>query len=543
LCHFLPMMEERNRRTDNPGVQSILNFLGQMGRGRLLVMGAVAALMLAVLGYVAFRGSSPEMGFLYTGLEPGAASQIADQLKSQNVPYQVAADGTALMVPRDRMAELRMSLASQQLGAKIGYDVLDAEQPFGVSASRAKMNETRAIEGELAKSIQTLDSVSGARVQIVMPERELFASEPRKSTASVTLKTLGRLKPEQINSIRYLVSSAVPELLPDNVSIVDQTGALLARAGEPGSDGGGDLEQQQTAVAARLRSQIESLLEPIYGAGKVRAEVSVQLERSQTREETEVYDPENQVIQRQVSVESADQNTEGQNSQPSGTTVSNQLPENATDGAAGSSRATQSNQTSEDTTYQNSVTRKVLVNAPGSVKRLTVAVTIDGGKAGVPKPQIQQVTRLVENSVGAVTERGDSVIVESMAFAKAEDVAEVSTALPFGINMDQIMSVLKLIIIAGAGIVVLRILRSRGGGSEQGQFQLAAAGPLEGDSSLNAVFADAQNALSDQARGDALRMAEEAAATKKAAVISQLGSRVATDPTAAANVFRQWLNG
>jgi flagellar M-ring protein FliF len=223
--------------------------------------------------------------------------------------------------------------------------------------------------------------------------------------------------------------------------------------------------------------------------------------------------------------------------------VSNQLPENATDGAAGSSRATQSNQTSEDTTYQNSVTRKVLVNAPGSVKRLTVAVTIDGGKAGVPKPQIQQVTRLVENSVGAVTERGDSVIVESMAFAKAEDVAEVSTALPFGINMDQIMSVLKLIIIAGAGIVVLRILRSRGGGSEQGQFQLAAAGPLEGGSSLNAVFADAQNALSDEARGDALRMAEEAAATKKAAVISQLGSRVATDPTAAANVFRQWLNG
>jgi flagellar M-ring protein FliF len=187
----------------------------------------------------------------------------------------------------------------------------------------------------------------------------------------------------------------------------------------------------------------------------------------------------------------------------------------------------------------------VLVNAPGSVKRLTVAVTIDGGKAGVPKPQIQQVTRLVENSVGAVTERGDSVIVESMAFAKADDVAPVSTALPFGINMDQIMSVLKLIIIAGAGIVVLRILRSRGGGGggEEGQFQLAGAGSLEGASGLDAVFADAQNALSDQARGDALRMAEEAASAKKAQVIQQLGGRVATDPTAAANVFRQWLNG
>jgi flagellar M-ring protein FliF len=532
---------------DGPDVQSILKFLGQMGRGRLLLMGAVAALLLAVLGTVAFRGSSPEMGFLYTGLEPEAASKIADQLKSQNVPYQVTADGTSLMVPRDRMAELRMSLASQQLGAKIGYDVLDAEQPFGVSASRAKMNETRAIEGELAKSIATLDSVTGARVQIVMPERELFASEPRKSTASVTLKTLGRLKPEQINSIRYLVSSAVPELLPENISIVDQTGALLARAGELGTDGGGDLEQQQTAAAARLRSQIETLLEPIYGAGKVRAEVSVQLERSQTREESEVYDPEKQVIQRQVSVESSDENTEGQNAQPSGTTVSNQLPENAAGGGASNNRATQSNQTSEDTTYQNSITRKVLVNAPGSVKRLTVAVTIDGGKAGVPKPQIQQVTRLVENSVGAVTERGDSVIVESMAFAKAEDVAAVSTGLPLGITMDQIMSVLKLLIIAGAGIVVLRILRSRGGvgggGGAEGQFQLATSGAPNASPGLDAVFADAQNALSDNARADALRMAEEAAASKKTEVINQLGNRVATDPTAAANVFRQWLNG
>jgi flagellar M-ring protein FliF len=539
------MVEELDPRTDGPDVQSIMKFLGQMGRGRLLLMGAVAALLLAVLGTVAFRGSSPEMGFLYTGLEPEAASKIADQLKSQNVPYQVTADGTSLMVPRDRMAELRMSLASQQLGAKIGYDVLDAEQPFGVSASRAKMNETRAIEGELAKSIATLDSVTGARVQIVMPERELFASEPRKSTASVTLKTLGRLKPEQINSIRYLVSSAVPELLPENISIVDQTGALLARAGELGTDGGGDLEQQQTAAAARLRSQIETLLEPIYGAGKVRAEVSVQLERSQTREESEVYDPEKQVIQRQVSVESSDQNTEGQNAQPSGTTVSNQLPENAAGGGAGNNRATLSNQTSEDTTYQNSITRKVLVNAPGSVKRLTVAVTIDGGKAGVPKPQIQQVTRLVENSVGAVTERGDSVIVESMAFAKAEDVAPVSAALPLGITMDQIMSVLKLLIIAGAGIVVLRILRSRGGvgGGEEGQFQLATSGAPAASPSLDAVFTDAQNALSDNARADALRMAEEAAANKKTEVINQLGNRVATDPTAAANVFRQWLNG
>jgi flagellar M-ring protein FliF len=134
-----------------------------------------------------------------------------------------------------------------------------------------------------------------------------------------------------------------------------------------------------------------------------------------------------------------------------------------------------------------------------------------------------------------------------MAFAKAEDVAAISTGLPLGITMDQIMSVLKLLIIAGAGIVVLRILRSRGGvgggGGAEGQFQLATSGAPNASPSLDAVFADAQNALSDNARADALRMAEEAAASKKTEVINQLGNRVATDPTAAANVFRQWLNG
>lgn len=522
-------------------MQSILNFLGQMGRGRLLLMGGVAAILLTILGFVAFRGSTPEMGFLYTDLDPAVASKIADELKTQNIPYQVSADGSALMVPRERLAELRMSLASQQLGAKMGYDVLDTEEPFGVSASRAKMNETRAIEGELARSISTLDSVSGARVHIVMPERELFASEPRKATAAVTIKTVGRLKPEQINAIRYLVSSAVPELSPESVSIVDQTGALLARAGEVSAGGSTDLEQEQQAAAARLRTQIEALLEPIFGAGKIRAEVAVQLERSQTREESEVFDPDKQVIQRQVSVESTDQNSEGDNTAQQAT-ITTQLPENvAGGGASGTSRNAQSSQTSEDTSYQNSVTRKVVVNAPGSVKRLTVAVTIDGGKQGIPQQQIQQLTRLVENTVGADSERGDSVVVESMAFAKPEEIAPVDEGLPLGITMDQISALLKLIIIAVAGIVALRILRSRAGGGEVASAPAVAG--MEGlgvDSALAGV-------LNDRAREEAVQAATqaaaEAAAAKQQDMLNQLGSRVANDPTAAANVFRQWLNG
>lgn len=525
-------------------MQGLIDFLKKMGRGRLLIMGGVAALLLGVLGLVAFRGATPEMGFLYTDLDPAVASKISDELKTQNIPYQVSADGTAILVPRERLAELRMSLATQQLGAKMGYDILDTEEPFGVSASRAKINETRAIEGELARSISTLDSVSSARVHIVMPERELFATEPRKATAAVTVKTVGHLKPDQIDAVRYLVSSAVPELSPESVSIIDQNGTLLARAGEAGSAGGAGIEQQQEEAAARLRSQIEALLEPIYGAGKVRAEVAVQLERSQTREESEVYDPDKQVIQRQVTVESNNQDSET-DAAPAATTttISNQLPENAAPVGGQNGRNSQNSQNSEDTSYQNSVTRTLKVEAPGTIKRLTVAVNVDGGKGGVQQQQIQQLTRLVENAVGFDAERGDSVVVESMQFAKPQDVPPVATGLPLGISMDQIVNVLKLLIIAVVGIVVIRMLRGRAGAADP-EMELAAAGGAT-PQTLDSLMAEAglSGMISDQARSEAVAAAAEAAAAKKQELLGQLGGRVAADPTAAANVFRQWLNG
>ena len=140
--------------------------LAQIGRQRLIVMGVVAAVMLGVLALVATRSGNASMGFLYTDLDPAAAQTITEKLKAQNVPFQLSADGTSIMAPEDKLAELRMSVAGEKLGGKIGYEVLDAEEPFGVSASRAKMNETRATEGELSKSIGTLQNVSNARVHL-----------------------------------------------------------------------------------------------------------------------------------------------------------------------------------------------------------------------------------------------------------------------------------------------------------------------------------------------------------------------------------------
>jgi flagellar M-ring protein FliF len=536
-------------------LEAIKKLVAQLGPKRLMLMGGVAAVLLVALAFVATRGSNPQMGFLFTDLDPSAAAAITEKLKAQNVEYTLSADGTSIMAPQEKLAELRMGMAGEKLGGKIGYEVLDEEQPFGVSASRAKLNETRAVEGELSKSIQTIQDVSAARVHIVMPERAMFANESRKATAAVTVKTKGRLSAESIASIRYLVSSSVPELSPEAVSVVDQTGALLARAGDPGTAGAGDADERQAAVEAKLRDEVESLLEPIVGQGKVRAEVSAQIDRDQTREESNVFDPDKQVISRQVSVESGDQNQET-DAAPGTATVANQLPDaQAQPGTPGASKQSRSNQTSEDTTYDNSSTRTVTLRAPGKVTRLSVAVMIDGGEKGLPQPQIQRLQRLVENAVGMDAERGDSVVVESMAFAAADAGAENEASIFSQLPMDRVWSLLQLVVIGVVGLIALRMLKPRPAP--------APVAALEGPADAAALSAQSPEMLALAARaaeGDAEAMQQlenmaeqqplldqEIALAQvdgriKLSALKRIGEAIQASPPEAASVIRQWMN-
>lgn len=535
-------------------MEAIKKLAGQLGPKRLMLMGGVALALLAALTFVATRSSSPDMGFLYTDLDPSAAATITEKLKAQNVPYQLSADGTSVMAPQDKLAELRMSLAGEKLGGKIGYEVLDEEQPFGVSASRAKMNETRAVEGELAKSIQTIQNVSAARVHIVMPERAMFAAEARKATAAVTVKTKGRLPSETIASIRYLVSSSVPELSPDSVSVVDQTGALLARAGDPGSAGGADADERQAAVEAKLREEVEALLEPIVGQGKVRAEVSAQIDRDQTREESNLFDPDKQVISRQVSVEGGEQNRE-QDAGPQTVSVANQLPETkGQSGTPGGSKQSNSNQTSEDTTYDNSSTKTVTLRGPGKVTRLTVAVMVDGGANGLAQPQMQRLQRLVENAVGMDAERGDSVVVESMRFANDDSLADKEGGLFSQLPMERIWGLLQIVLIGAVGLIALRMLKPKIAPEHVAALEGSDATPLSAQSPEMLAIAEraadgdasAMQQLEALNSGQPLLDQEVALAQVdgriKLSALKRIGEAIHSSPPEAASVIRQWMN-
>ena len=538
-------------------MEQVKGLIAQLGAKRLIIMGGVAALIMAALAMVALRGENTTMGFLYTDLDPSAAAAISEKLKSQNVPFELSADGTAVMAPVDKLAELRMAMAGEKLGGRIGYEVLDQEQPFGVSASRAKMNETRAIEGELVRSIQSLDAVSGARVHIVMPERAMFAAEARPATASVTVKTKGRLPAETIQSIRYLVSSAVPELSPESVSIVDQSGALLARAGEQGAAGGGSVDERQSQIEAKMREEIIALLEPVVGQGKVRAEVAAQIDRDATREESNVFDPDKQVIARQVTVESDDQSRE--NSEEQAVTVGNQLPEaqqQPVGAAGGETRQQARKENSEDTTYANSSTRSIVTREPGKLTRLSVAVTIDGGAAGLPEARKQQLTRLVENAVGIDTERGDSVVVESLAFAAPAEPADAQSSWYSYFTSDQVVGLLKILLVGAIGLIVLRMLRSRANKEAAGD----PVGPPMLPSDKNAeMLAIAQQAAEGDA--EALKQLDAMQGTKpdvplldhdvqlnnvdgqiKASHLRKVGDMVAGNAPEATAVIRQWMN-
>lgn len=532
-----------------PALKELRNLVTQLGPRRLMIMGGIVLALLVGIGALAMRGSSSEMAFLYTDLDPAAAQAITDKLKAQGVPFELSADGTGVMAPIDRTPELRMELASERLGGKIGYDVLDNEESFGVSSSRAKINETRAIEGELSKSIESLDRISKARVHIVMPEREIFAAEARKASAAVTVKTNGRLPKEAVQSIRYLVSSSVPELSPSAVSVVDQTGALLARAGEDGGAGGGDIDEQQSAIEARMRSEVESMIEPIVGQGKVRAEVAVSLDRDQTREEADVFDPDTQVIAHQVTVDSKDQN-DSSNAGSEGVSVGAQLPDAngpITGGGQENQRSAKS-ESSEETTFQNSHKQTVSVRAPGKINRLSVAVMVDGGAQGLPERQVQRLTRLVENSVGFDAERGDSVVVESMPFS-ADLGDETGGGLPFGLTGGQLLDFLKWVVLAGAVVVGAVLLRKRLRSADVAdQGALLAAGedlralPNDGADGISGAIEDMSEAQSGVAMLDQEIALAQVDGRIRLSALKRIGDAISRSPAESVSVIRQWMN-
>ncbi|MBV8168977.1 MAG: flagellar M-ring protein FliF, partial [Alphaproteobacteria bacterium] len=310
----------------NQFIQSLRN----LGPVRLAVIGGVGVAVLAFVVYLLMRLGGPEMALLYADLNPADASKITARLDQLNVPYRLRGDGTEILVPVDAVPKTRITLAGEGLpaGGSLGYEIFDKSQGLATSSFVQNINQVRALEGELARTLTGIENVRGARVHLVLPQRELFSRERQAPSASIMLRMAGakRLEKPQVVAIQHIVAAAVPGLKPERISIVDEHGTLLARGSDPNSPGVmlQTAEEMRIAYESRVARAVEALLERSLGYGKVRAEVNADIDYSRTTENQEIFNPDQQVLRSTQTVnENAEQSESDTN--PS-VTVANNLP-------------------------------------------------------------------------------------------------------------------------------------------------------------------------------------------------------------------------
>ena len=298
-------------------MNALSQVLQGVGASRTLVVVLVSASVIGLLGYFGTRLTQPPMTILYGDLETTDSGQIITKLEAMGVPYELRGGGTQIFVPTDKALRLRMAMAQEGLpnGGSVGYEVFDRSDTLGSTRTIQNINLLRALEGELERTIRSISQIASARVHLVMPKRELFSRDQPEASASIIVKMTGanRLNKAQVEAIRHLVASAVPDLKPNQVSIVDNHGNLLARGGDEDSDSGvaaAASQDYRSALESRTKRMIEELLEQSVGIGKVRAEVSAEIDFDRITTNAEIFDPESQVVRSSQVVEESDKNSE-----------------------------------------------------------------------------------------------------------------------------------------------------------------------------------------------------------------------------------------
>lgn len=418
------------------GVDSFTQLINRIGLPRLAAMAVVAMLMLGFFGFLIMRAQAPNLSPLYTGLSLEDSSAIVTELQTLNIPYELRGDGDTILIPRDQITTTRMTLAGSGLPQRgqVGYEIFDEQSTLGATSFVQNLNNVRALEGELARTIASLTRIKSARVHLVLPERELFRRERTDPSASIVLAVRGELASGEIRAIQHLVASAIEGLTPTRVSIVDDQGNLLASGTGDDAEGAlaGDAAERTLSFENRLRTRVEDMLANVVGAGRARVEVSAEIDFNRSTTTQETFDPESQVV-RSSQIRETENLSAGANGQ---VTVANELPgASQNNGAAGPTE--QGTSSEEVTNYEISKTTQTAVTEAGAIKRLSVAVVVDGVYAADPNGdpvyaprsagEIAQLLTLVRSAVGYSETRGDSVEVVNMQFAERPELAVPGT--------------------------------------------------------------------------------------------------------------------
>ncbi len=470
-------------------MSNFVDTMKQLGPSRLGIMGAILVGLLLFFVFVSMRVSTPDMKLLYSDLNPSDSAAMAGKLQSSNIPFDVSADGARLMVPEKEVGRARILLAEAGLpnGGSMGYEIFDKDAGFGTTNFVQNINQTRALEGELARTINALQGVKSSRVHIVLPQRELFsrATQPSSASVFIGLRPGGSLDKSQIAAIQSLISSAVPGLKPTNVSIIDNTGTLLARGGDEEVN----LMTMKTEEMRRnyeqtLTSKVEDQVGRIVGHGNVRATVTAEINFDRISTNEELFDPEKQVVR---SSQITSEKSKEQESGGGEVGVESNLP-GAGEDLLGGVPSNESNRTEEVTNFEISKTVRSTVREVGEIKRLSIAVVVVGRYKPIEKPaaaegadakekededaksemtyeprsqqEIDQITALVKSSVGFDESRGDKIEVVNMQFASVDTEQEDYTDenMLFGFDKNKLLDVAEIGMVAIMIILVVMLV-------------------------------------------------------------------------------------
>jgi len=448
-------------------VQGFFDFVKSLGAARMAAMAAVTLALIGFFSFLMIRMTTPDMVPLFTDLSVDDSASIIKDLERQGVTYQLKSDGAIVMVARDKVARLRMQLAESGLpkGGGVGYEIFDKSEALGTTTFIQNINKLRALEGELARTISSLDRVQAARVHLVLPDRPLFSRDKADPSASIVLKVRGSLEPSQVRAIRHLVATAVNGLKPERISVVDETGKLLADGAESDDPNGAGADDRKTAYEKRLREQVSQIVSSVVGPGHARVEINADFDLNRITQTSDKFDPESRVVRSSQTRE--EQSSEGGVGGP--VSVGNELPGSGAQGGGNGGNSSGTHKTEEIVNYEISHTSRTEVIEAGAIKRISAAVLVDGtygknDKGEVTyqprsKEDIDRISALVRSAIGFDAKRGDQVEVVNLRFA------ENPMAMPIGqdgswmsylqFTKDDIMRWAELGVMSLLGLIVL----------------------------------------------------------------------------------------
>jgi len=403
--------------------------------GKRLVVGGVA--LVSLLSFAALIGVANKTDYrpLFANLNTDDAGEIVKKLKEQKVPYQISDDGKAVLVPSDKVYELRLSLASDGLpqGGGVGFEIFDRKN-FGMTEFVQKLNYQRALQGELSRTIAQIAGVESARVHLALPEKTLFKESEKPATASVVLKmrSNGGLREGQVQGVVHLVASSIEGMDPENVTVLDSRGKVLSKnsSGDAASKLSGARQETQRLFEKTEEEKLQSLLDKVVGSGKSVARVSANFDFKQVEKYEEHYDPDSAAVRSEQRSDEKGGVTSSASGVPGVQSNLNKAAPPANTSGGGS-------KSDETLNYEVSRSTARIIEPVGSLSKLSVAILVDGSYALSPgakpdaKPKYQprspdelaKIEALVKSAVGFNAERGDQVTVANIPFQETGEGA------------------------------------------------------------------------------------------------------------------------